>query len=161
MRVLFDLAITLSLASAYHVRPFLPYSKMAVRYQYPKPFDFPLASTSTEVADSQLETFSSGADLIQLAKSLPVHIYVDGEIRTFLNMKNSERKGRILLPQTTADITIKMLRDYIEKKFPSLLGQPYILRYQVPGEKIPAKQFTGIVEVTKQEYPFFVLKSDR
>ena len=116
---------------------------MKVRQQYPKPFDLLRASTSTEVIDSQQETYSEGANLIQLAKSLPVHIYVDGEIRTFLNMKNSERKGRILLPQTTADITIRMLRDYIERKFPSLLEQPYILRYQVPGEKLPPKQFTG------------------
>jgi hypothetical protein len=82
-------------------------------------------------------------ELIQFSKSLPVHIYVDKEILDFLGMPNSARKARVLLPQSAASMTVKLLRDYVDKKLPSLLGQPYILRYSVPGDGSSPKQFTG------------------
>lgn len=80
-------------------------------------------------------------ELIQFSKSLPVHIYVDKEILNFLSMPNSARKARVLLPQSAASMTVKLLRDYVDKKLPSLLGQPYILRYSVPGDGSSPKQF--------------------
>lgn len=82
-------------------------------------------------------------ELIQFSKSLPVHIYVDKEILDFLSMPNSARKARVLLPQSAPSMTVKLLRDYVDKKLPSLLGQPYILRYSVPGHGSSPKQFTS------------------
>lgn len=80
--------------------------------------------------------------ITRLQKSLPLHVYVDNEIRGFLSMKNSERKARILLPKEIETMTVESLRNVIEKKFPSLLGEPYVLRYQLPGD-IPPQQFKG------------------
>ncbi len=60
-------------------------------------------------------------------------MYVDSDIRTYLQMRNAERKARILLPQEIDDsLSIANLREMIEKKFPRLSGQPYQLRYQPP-----------------------------
>ena len=83
-------------------------------------------------------------DMIRLDKSLPVHIYVDTDVRAFLGMKNSERKARIMLPQEIEEMTRQTLRDYVEKKLPKLSGQPYILRFQVPDQmSITPRQFEG------------------
>ena len=83
-------------------------------------------------------------DMIRLRKSLPIHVYVDTEIRNFLSMKNSERKVRIMLPQEIEEMTSQTLRDYVEKKLPKLSGQPYILRFQMPdATAISARQFAG------------------
>lgn len=103
---------------------------------------------STPQLTEQLRAVGEKKDLIHFSKSLPLHIYVDLDIRIFLKMKNSERKARILLPQTTASMTIQTLRDSIDRKFPSLNGQPYILRYEVPGEKISPRQFIGMANWT-------------
>lgn len=93
-------------------------------------------SVTKEIEDKK-ETFL-------LSKSLILHVYVDSEIRQFLKMKNSERKARILLPQEIEKITVKMLRDIVEKKLPKLCGEPYVLRYTLPGEMTSTKQFYGM-----------------
>jgi hypothetical protein len=82
-------------------------------------------------------------ETFQLGKSLILHVYVDPEIREFLKMRNSERKARIILPQEIEKFTINKLRDIVEKKLPSLGGEPYILRYTLPGEMSSTKQFNG------------------
>ena len=32
-------------------------------------------------------------------KSIPINIYVDSDVRKYLNMRNSDRKARVFLPQ--------------------------------------------------------------
>lgn len=63
-----------------------------------------------------------------------LNVYVDKEILSFLQMKNYERKQRILLSRYTkegdaASYSIESIRRIIEKKLPSLEGQPFKLRY--------------------------------
>jgi hypothetical protein len=85
--------------------------------------------------------------LFTFAKSLPLHIYVDAEIRSHLNMANSERKARICLPREIDEkLSVQSLREIIENKFPRLTNQPYVLRFQVPGavtapRKVPNKYY--------------------
>lgn len=101
------------------------------------------SSVSDDIAASVITELplSDKQELIQFSKSLPVHIYVDKEILDFLKMSNSARKARVLLPQAVPSMTVKLLREYVDKKLPSLLGQPYILRYHVPGDGCSPKQF--------------------
>ena len=100
-----------------------------------------LTSSSQAVKDGKIGKVVKG--LIRLSKSLAMNVYVDTDIRIHLNMKNSERKARILLPQEVESITVNSLRDYVDKKFPSLTGQPYILRYQLHNDMASPKQFKG------------------
>jgi len=65
---------------------------------------------------------------------LILNIYVDKEILSYLEMKNFERKQRILLSRYTKEgdavnYSVKNIRTIIENKLPSLIGQPYKLRY--------------------------------
>ena len=109
-------------------------------------FHQPLSSSvSDDVAASVITELplSDKQELIQFSKSLPVHIYVDKDILDFLKMSNSARKARVLLPQVVPSMTVKLLREYVDKKLPSLVGQPYILRYHVPGDRCSPKQFTS------------------
>ena len=94
------------------------------------------------------------SETINLGKSLPIHVYVDPEIRTFLNMKNSERKVRLLLPQEIENMTVKTLREYVDRKLPSLAGQPYILRYQISNQMASPMQFKGTHCTIKSESTF-------
>lgn len=63
---------------------------------------------------------------------LVVSVYVDRDILTHLNMKNHERKNRIMLSRSVESYSIKSIRGIIETKCPSLVDQPYKLRYNVP-----------------------------
>ena len=94
-------------------------------------------------------------------RALPLQIYVDAEVRNHLNMRNSDRKARIYLPANyigesvggiessgsfaTASsenkISVKAIRNVVEKRFISLQEQPYVLRYQLPGVMSARKQF--------------------
>ena len=91
---------------------------------------------TTSLRDSTVDETSITQTLYTLPKSLPLHVYVDADIRTFLQMRNAERKARILLPQEIEQGTLSIanLRDMIERKFPRLHGQPYQLRYQPPTD---------------------------
>lgn len=112
-----------------------------------------LHSISLDLDSSTIPTQKTSSypkkDMIRLSKSLPVHIYVDTDIRAFLGMKNSERKARIMLPLEIEEMTRQTLRDYVEKKLPKLSGEPYILRFQVPDQmSIMPRQFEGSMTVT-------------
>ena len=51
-----------------------------------------------------------------IKKQSVLTVYVDGEIRSYLNMKNSDRKARILLPQDFgSSVTSSSLKRFIEK----------------------------------------------
>jgi hypothetical protein len=104
-----------------------------------------LHMTDTVIPDSKdfNEENEKKKETFHLGKSLILHVYVDPEIREFLKMRNSERKARILLPQEIEKISVNMLRDMVEKKLPKLGGEPYILRYILPGEMTSTKQFNG------------------
>lgn len=65
--------------------------------------------------------------------SIAATVFVDSRIRTYLNMKNNERKTRILLPATIdEEITTLSLRQKLESRLASLCEQPYVLRILVP-----------------------------
>ena len=88
---------------------------------------------STSTNDIQQYSKSSPFSLSKPSKngsSLPLIIFVDPSIRSYLKMKNNERKTRILLPSDLSNITItnQYIRDIIEKRLISLYQQPYILR---------------------------------
>ena len=86
------------------------------------------------VSSIKAEGTSTNEPFFTFAKSLPLHIYVDAEIRSHLNMANSERKARICLPREIDEtLSVQSLREIIENKFPRLTNQPYVLRFQVPG----------------------------
>ena len=119
------------------------YAPRVIRFPTRNLFQPLSSSVSNDVSVSEITELplTDTKELIQFSKSLPVHIYVDKDIRDFLKMSNSARKARVLLPQAVPSMTVKLLRDYVDRKFPSLLGQPYILRYHVPGEGSTPKQF--------------------
>lgn len=123
----------------------ISYSPRVARFSTRNLFQPLSSSVSDDVSVSVITELPlrDTTELIQFSKSLPVHIYVDKEILDFLSMPNSARKARVLLPQSAASMTVKLLRDYVDKKLPSLLGQPYILRYSVPGDGSSPKQFTS------------------
>lgn len=88
-------------------------------------------------SDDKLESKMNPKQLI-LEKSLPVHVYIDADIRSHLGMRNSDRKARILLPLVVDELTVTFIRQIIEHKFPPLYHQQYILRYQpLPDLLVP------------------------
>lgn len=65
--------------------------------------------------------------------SIAATVFVDSRIRTYLKMKNNERKTRILLPAIIDDeFSIIGLRQKLESRLSSLFEQPYVLRVLVP-----------------------------
>ena len=89
-----------------------------------------LSTTTNDIQQYSKSSPSSSSKTIKNGSSLPLIIFVDPTIRTYLKMKNNERKTRILLPSDLSNITItnQYIRDIIEKRLISLYQQPYILR---------------------------------
>lgn len=145
MMLVIRLLLLLSAVTAFYLAPRSCLTREASRNTYGCSFHPLRNSISEEITESVVSVQPQYAkeNLIQFGKSLPVHIYVDGEIISYLKMKNSDRKSRFLLPQAVASMTLNVLRDYVHKRIPSLSGQPYVIRYQVPGEKSTPKQFQG------------------
>lgn len=143
--LVFKLLLMSSAVSAFYLAPRSCFARQAFRGIFGSSFLSLRNSISEGITASQVseQPQSVQENLIQFEKSLPVHIYVDGEIITYLKMKNSERKSRFVLPQAVASMTLDVLRDYVRRRIPSLNGQPYVIRYQVPGEKSSPKQFKG------------------
>jgi len=83
-----------------------------------------------------------------IKKEAVLTVYVDTEIRSYLNMKNSDRKARLILPQDYgSSATSSSLKGFIEKRLLSLHKQPYVLRYQLEGYMNTPKQFGTEEEV--------------
>jgi hypothetical protein len=145
MAIVLKLLLLSSAVTAFYLAPRLRLIRQASRNPFGCSFQSLRNSISEEVTASQVSEQPQYVkeNLIQFGKSLPVHIYVDGEIISYLKMKNSDRKSRFLLPQAVASMTLNVLRDYITRRIPTLSGQPYVIRYQVPGEKTTPKQFQG------------------
>ena len=80
-----------------------------------------------------MEVGQSGAALGLNRLPLPVNIYVDTDIRSFLKMKNADRKTKIHLSQKIdpSIMGIQALRAVVEKKHVALRGQPYDLLFQL------------------------------
>jgi predicted sulfurtransferase len=87
-------------------------------------------------------TSATSAKKLETIKPLTLNIYVEKHIRDHLNMRNSDRKAKLYLPQdvvvveegeTQKQVTIKSLRAIIEHRFPPLYNQPYVVRYGVKG----------------------------
>ena len=82
--------------------------------------------------DTSLESIDSSNNLKpnkEKIKSVPVQLYIDYDIRSYLKLKNHERKSRIYIQQNPDILTIKLIREIIENKITSLSNQSYILRY--------------------------------
>ena len=154
MMLVFKLWLLSSAVTSFYLAPRLCLTRQATRHVFGRSFQPLRDSISEDVTALQISEKQEFVkeNLIQFAKSLPVHIYVDGEILFYLKMKNSERKSRFLLPQAVTCMTLDVLRDYINRRIPSLTGQPYVIRYQVPGEKSSPKQF-------KSKSLYFVLEN--
>ena len=108
----------------------------------------PLSSHSTSSIGKRSQTSADDKNIGRNNKhrsSLAINVLVDSRIRTYLNMKNHERKTRFLLPAEMTDdkINNKYLRESIEKKLVSLFDQPYIVRLFVPGLTSSPKQFVN------------------
>jgi len=76
----------------------------------------------------------------------PIHIYVDGDIRRYLGMRNHERKMRVMVKRLPGRVTAEaeeQLRDIVEERLPALMSQPYALRFQVHG---PGDMASGVVQ---------------
>ena len=65
-------------------------------------------------------------------KSVPINIYVDTDVRSHMQMRNSDRKARVFLNKDS-DVNIENLRGLIEKRFTALNEKPYLLRFNLPG----------------------------
>ena len=78
---------------------------------------------------------------LEAIKPLTLNIYVEKQIRDHLNMRNSDRKAKVFLSQDVVEgegeaqkqVTMKSLRSIIERRFPPLYHQPYVIRYGVKG----------------------------
>jgi hypothetical protein len=70
-------------------------------------------------------------------KPITLFIYVDSDIRNYLNMKNSDRKKHIFISNSILEknklLTVSWLREIIENQLKSLHNQPYNLNYILPG----------------------------
>jgi hypothetical protein len=95
------------------------------------------SSTSIDKPGVAKPKFAVGSEKIPMI----VNAYVDGEILRHLQMKNHERKLRILVSRSIDEYSQEELRRIVETKCPSLKGQPYKLRFTLPIEKVPPKSF--------------------
>lgn len=68
----------------------------------------------------------------QKVKSYPVSLYINYDLRSYLGLKNHERKSKIHL-QPDVIVDIKDIRNIVEKKIVQLQEQPYTLQYLIPG----------------------------
>ena len=112
------------------------------------------SSSSSSSTTKSLSVDSTTNDMKRKVTSTPLKkqavltVYVDTDIRIHLNMKNSDRKARILLPQDFGSkVSLTSLKSFIEKRLMSLHKQPYVLRYQLDGHMNTPKQFNTEEEV--------------
>ena len=84
-----------------------------------------------------LVSTSSTHEEITTRTPLHINIYVDSEVRSYLNMANHERKSRLVLPKNREEfmeqLSVDSVRQLVEKKLLKLVDQPYALRYALPG----------------------------
>ena len=64
----------------------------------------------------------STAKSLERFKSVPINIYVDGDVRSHLRMRNSDRKARVFLGKDV-DIDLPKLSRLVEKHFVALSDQ--------------------------------------
>lgn len=95
---------------------------------------------STRIVLNTFQTTTQQLELNEnidsLIKKSPIiaNIYVDTEILQYLNMKNNERKTRMIL-SSKSNHTIPLLKEQIEKRLVLLSKQPYKLRYKLTSQR--------------------------
>lgn len=83
----------------------------------------------------QRHLYSTPTTIQTIFKQVPINVYIDKDIRTHMKMKNSDRKARAYLGNSS-EISVNSLRRLVEKKFPVLKDQPYLVRYCLPTRPI-------------------------
>lgn len=107
--------------------------------------------SSTTYDDKSLTSKDSTNEKFELISEIPIKIsyFVHSDIVYYLNMRNPERKGKLLLPKKLRADQLKLshFRELIERQLPSLSEKPYVLRYLIQNEMFRTKTILSDVQL--------------
>ncbi len=98
----------------------------------------PLRTRGVSAAPHLTQLRSTSLSLAAAGLSVPIDVYIDSEIRSYLKIKNQSRKVRFFVPKDKQvdDMTLKLLRQMIETKVEPLVNQPYGLTYRITSTDV-------------------------